>query len=201
MGKKKILILEACGHSDETLEVSVIKAQAELYGMEITQKCIQKEKELSSALYENGNFDYIYLSSHGDNCGFENESQSLNMSWTDFGTMVCDSQCLRQEGILMLSCCRGGLNEVAYDMFWHCPQIEYVVGPRQSLDSANMLIAFQLLLYNIEFRNLDPIVACERVLNGTDIRFTCFDRMETMSDPAYIIRSKQLDEYYENEEI
>ena len=200
MNRKKILILEACGHSDEAVEVAAIKAQAELYGMEITQKCTQKEQDLISALYDNGDFDYIYLSSHGDNCGFENESRTLNMTWTEFGAWVCDSQCLRREGILMLSCCRGGLNEVAYDMFWHCPQIEYVVGPRQSLDSANMLIAFQLLLYNIEFRNLDPIVACERVLKGTDIRFTCFYRMETMSDPAYIIRSKELDKLLEGEE-
>jgi len=91
-----------CGHSDEAIEVAVIKAQAELYGMEITQKCTKKEKELSSALYENGDFDYIYLSSHGDNCGFENESKTLNMSWTDFGTMVCNSQCLKSEGTFQL---------------------------------------------------------------------------------------------------
>lgn len=192
--KKSILILEACGHIDEPLEVAGIKTQAELYGIDIKTSCINSKDDLRKALTEHGDFDYIYLSSHGDNCGFSNENETLNISWFRFGAMVCSSSCLRQGGILMLSCCRGGLNEVAYDMFWNCPSIEYVVGPRQSLTSADMLVGFQLLMYNLEHRNLDPIVASDRVLKGTDIRFTCFDRMETMSDPGYLNRKKELDE-------
>jgi hypothetical protein len=191
---KTILILEACGHKDEGLEINGIETQAKLYGMDVTKRCINSKNDLRDALNNNGNFDYIYLSSHGDNCGFSNESETLDVSWFRFGSMVCASSCLRQAGVLMLSCCRGGLNEVAYAMFWNCPSIEYVVGPRQSLTSADMLVSFQLLIYNLEHRNLDPIVACDRVLKGTDIRFTCFDRMETMSDPAYLIRKKKLDE-------
>jgi hypothetical protein len=93
----------------------------------------------------------------------------------------------------MLSCCRCGLNEVAYEFFCYCPSIESVVGPRQSLDSIDMWIGFQFLLYNIEISGLNPIVACERVLSATDMRFTCFDRMETMSDPAYLLRKKELE--------
>lgn len=196
---KSILILEACGHSDEKNETDGIKTQAELYGIHVIRICIKTIEDLRVALSDYGDFDYIYLSSHGDNCGFANESETLNVSWFRFGSIVCSTSCLKQGGILMLSCCRGGLNEVAYDMFWNCPSIEYVVGPRQSLNSADMLVGFQLLMYNLEHRNLDPIVACDRVLKGTDIRFTCFDRMETMSDPGYINRKKELDDTtYEN---
>lgn len=191
---KSILILEACGHAGEKNEADGIQSQAELYGMHIVRLCVKNVNELHSALNDNGDFDYIYLSSHGDNCGFANESATLDVSWFKFGSIVCSTSCLKEGGILLLSCCRGGLNEVAYDMFWNCQSIEYVVGPRQSLNSADMLVAFQLLLYNLEHRNLDPIVACNRVLKGTDIRFTCFDRMETMSDPAYLIRKNELDE-------
>lgn len=191
---KRILILEACGHNDESLEINGIETQAKLYSIDVTKCCVKSKSDLRDALTKYGDFDYIYLSSHGDSCGFSNESETLDVSWFRFGAMVCASSCLRQGGVLMLSCCRGGLNEVAYDMFWNCQSIEYVVGPRQSLNSADMLVAFQLLLYNLEHRNLDPIVACGRVLSGTDIRFTCFDRMETMSDPAYLIRKKELDE-------
>jgi hypothetical protein len=191
---KRILILEACGHSDETLEISGIKTQSELYGMDVIQCCISSKQDLINALSNHGQFDYVYLSSHGNQSGFCNEKNTINLSWFKFGSMVCSTECLREGGILLLSCCRGGLNEVAYDMFWNCPSIEYVDGRRHSLASSDMLIGFQLLMYNLEYRNLDPIVASSRVLNGTDIRFTCFDRMETMSDPGYINRKKELDE-------
>jgi len=192
--KKDFLILQACGHSDEKCEIENIKAQAELYEMNVVTKCINDVKCLEKALKENGDFDYIYLSSHGSDVGFSNESEELNVNWTDFGEMICDTQCLKEGSILMLSCCRGGLNNVAYDMFWNCGNIEYVVGPRQSLTSADILIGFNLLLYNLEHRGIDPIVASKKVLKGTDIRFKCFDRLETMSDPAYIIRAKELEE-------
>lgn len=198
--EKKILILKACGHSDETLEIENIISQSKLYGISPTVECINDKKDLRKALKKQGDYDYIYLSSHGNNKGFCNTTRTLNMEWQDFGSLICESNCLRESCILMLSCCRGGLNEVAYDMFWMCDQIEYVVGPRQSLISSDILIGFNLLLYNLEYRNLDPIVACNRVLKGTDIRFRCFDRMETMSDPAYIERAKFLDNALDNSE-
>lgn len=78
--KKSILILEACGHIDEPLEVAGIKTQAELYGMEINTSCINSHDDLRKALTEHGDFDYIYLSSHGDNCGFSNENETVNIS-------------------------------------------------------------------------------------------------------------------------
>ena len=81
-------------------------------------------------------------------------------------------------------------------MFFQCGKIEYVVGPRQNLTSSDILIGFNLLLYNLEHRGIDPIVACKKVLDGTDIRFKCFDRLETESDPAYINRVNQLIDLY-----
>ena len=174
--KKDFLILQACGHSDEKCEIENIKAQAELYEMNVVSRCIENYDSLEKALQENGEFDYVYLSSHGSDEGFCNESEELNVNWTDFGELICESACLKEGSILLLSCCREGLNNVAYDMFWNCVNIEYVVGPRQSLTSADILIGFNLLLYNLEHRGIDPIVACKRVLKGTDIRFKCFDK-------------------------
>lgn len=199
--KKDFLIIQACGHSDEPLEIENIKAQAELYDMNTIVKCVNDNDSLKLVLKNSGQFDYIYLSTHGNEEGFCNESQTLAMKWFDLGGLICEYNCLKSDCILLLSCCRGGLNEVAYDMFWNCGKIEYVVGPRQSLTSADLLIGFNLLLYNLEHRKIDPIVACDKVLNGTDIRFKCFDRMETMSDPAYIARKKKLDIQCGYEEI
>jgi hypothetical protein len=183
---KNIIIIQACGHSDEKLEIENIKTLSELYGLDTKMVCVDTSTSLREALKSNGKFDYIYLSSHGDSEGFGNQSKTLDVKWADFGQIICDTNCLKDGSILLLSCCRGGLNEVAYDMFLSCFNIEYVVGPRQSLNSSDLLIGFNLLLYNLEHRGIDPIVTCDKVLKGTDIRFKCFDRMETESDPAFI---------------
>lgn len=193
---KDFLILKGCGHNDENLEVDNIKSLAELYGMTTKVVCIENYDSLQHALKSNGQFDYIYLSSHGGSDGFCNEIKTLDVKWIEFGELICETDCLKGNSILLLSCCRGGLNEVAYDMFWNCMKIEYVVGPRQSLTSSDLLAGFHLLLYNLEHRGIDPIVACDKVLKGTDIRFKCFDRMETESDPAYIARCKELNQEY-----
>lgn len=198
--KKDFLILKACGHKDEDLEAESIKSLASLYEMNVKTICVENYDSLYQALTNNGQFDYIYLSSHGDNEGFGNELQTLDVKWIDFGTLICNAECLKENCILLLSCCRGGLNEVAYDMFWNCGNIEYVVGPRQNLASSDLLIGFHLLLYNLEHRGIDPIVACDKVLSGTEIRFKCFDRMETASDPAFIARCKMLEERFNEEE-
>ena len=102
--------------------------------------------------------------------------------------------CMKPDCIIMLSCCRGGLNQVAFDLFYCCTKISYIVGPRQSLTSDEMLISFNVLLYNLEHRNVDPIIACEKIKAATDLRFFCFDKLETEGELAYLIRAEQ----YEN---
>jgi hypothetical protein len=190
---KDFLIIKACGHKDENIEIECIKSLAELYAMNTKIVCIENFDEMRQVLLSSGQFDYIYLSAHGDSSGFCNEHNTLDVKWMDFGEIICESDCLKGNSILLLSCCRGGLNEVAYDMFWNCLKIEYVVGPRQSLTSADLLVGFHVLLYNLEHRGIEPIVACDKVLKGTDNRFKCFDRMETASDPAYISRCMEND--------
>lgn len=132
------------------------------------------EKILSS----NGEFDYIYLSAHGSTEGFESEDGKVNMSWKRLAMLLCNSKCMNEDSILMLSCCRGGLMEVAYEIFLTCQQICYVLGPRQSLSSADMHICFGIFLYNMELRGVDPVVACEKIKLATDQRFSCYDRQE-----------------------
>ncbi len=67
---------------------------------------------------------------------------------------------------------------VAYDIFLTCSQISYILGPRQSLTSADMHICFGIFLYNMERRGVDPVVACEKIKLATDQRFSCYDREE-----------------------
>ena len=175
---KRILVLKACGSSDEPHECNGICEQAQLYGIESVFKCVHDNEELEKILSSNGLFDYIYLSAHGDSEGFSSEDGNVNMSWQKLAMLLCKSKCMNEDSILILSCCRGGLMEVAYDIFLTCQQICYVLGPRQSLTSADMHICFGIFLYNMEIRGVDPVVACEKIKLATDQRFSCYDRQE-----------------------
>lgn len=176
--KKRILVLKACRSIDEPHECSGICEQAQLYGIESVCKCVKDNEGLESILYSHGLFDYIYLSAHGNVEGFTSEDGKVNMSWQKLAMLLCKSKCMNEDSILMLSCCRGGLMEVAYDIFSTCQQICYVLGPRQSLTSADMHICFGIFLYNLEIRGVDPVVACEKIKLATDQRFSCYDRQE-----------------------
>jgi hypothetical protein len=200
--QKKMLILRACGSEGEDEECINIKAQAELYDIEVHDKCPKTNRELIEILNEGQTFDYIYLASHGNENGFGNEARTIDFTWMKFGTELCNSMCMNEDCIILLSCCRGCLNQVAYALFYCCAKISYVVGPRQSLYPYDLLIGFNILLYNLEHRGIDPIVACEKIKLGTDIRFVCFDRLETESEPAfwaYIKRSNAETLYEVNE--
>ena len=175
---KRILILKACGSSDEPHECNGICEQAQLYGIDSVCKCVKDNEDLESILCSYGLFDYVYLSAHGDSEGFASEDGEVEMSWQKLAMLLCQSKCMNEDGILMLSCCRGGLMEVAYDIFLTCQQICYVLGPRQSLTSADMHICFGIFLYNMEIRSVDPVVACEKIKLATDQRFSCYDREE-----------------------
>lgn len=85
-------------------------------------------------------------------------------------------------------------------MFHNCSSISYIVGPRQSLTSSEMLISFSVLLFNIEVRRIDPIVACEKIKLSTDLRFICFDSLEIMSDYNFVHFRENYDDerLYEN---
>lgn len=185
---KRILIIKACGVVGEEEECISVKSQMELFN--VSHEVIEPKDvaELESELNQRGRFDYIYLSAHGNDKAFANKDQSLYVLWEDFAGILCNTGCMNIDSIIMLSCCRGGLNQVAYQMFSSCPMISYVIGPRQSLRSAEMLIAFNVIFYNIMFRGIDPVVACEKAKAATDLRFVCFDRLEVEVDPAYMMK-------------
>lgn len=193
---KRLLILRACGVSGEQEECNAICNKAGLYGINVVDKCPKTNEELLDVMAKNGKFDYIYLSSHGDSEGFSNEEGTVNMNWSDFGYNLCEKEVMNENCVIMLSCCRGGLHQVAYELFYNCSQISYIVGPRQSLTPAEMLISFSIFLFNIENRNIDPVVACQKIQAGTDIRFVCFDRLETEIETGYLMYKSSVEEAY-----
>ena len=173
-----MLLLEVCGNRAEQHECKSLCEQATLYGIKTICKAVKNNNDLESILSSNDSFDYIYLSAHGCAESFESEDTVVKVEWYDFAGYLCTYNCLREDGILMLSCCRGGLMQIAYELFESCSQISYVLGPRQALSPIDMLTCFSVFLYNIEQRGLDPVVACEKIKCATDQRFSCYDRQE-----------------------
>lgn len=176
--RKRILILKACGSKDEPHECNGICEYAKLYKIKPVCKDVRNNDELKSILSSNGSFDYIYLSAHGCSELFASEDRQVKMDWGEFAGLLCSSGCMNDDCVLMLSCCRGGLMQVAYTLFYHCTHISYVLGPRQSLSSIDMLMCFGIFMYNVEKKNNDPVVACEKIKLATDQRFSCYDRQE-----------------------
>jgi hypothetical protein len=187
---KKLLILQACGHKQESLECDNIKTHAKHYGMEVHDYCVKDNdhfQQIMLNILENQlKYDYIFLSSHGDSYGFISEDELVQHTWEEFGVLLCSSDCLNEQCVVMLSCCRGGLNHVAYELFYACGFIDFVIGPRQNLSSVEMINAFNIIMFNTEHRDIDPVRACKKVAAGIDIRMMCFDREETTERYNYI---------------
>ncbi len=180
---KQILIIRAS--KDIPVEaVTDIYCHASHYNIGVESFDVNSEEELEKALNQNIKYDYIYVAAHGnDLCLGENNGYFL--SWNDLGAKLCKADCLNDDAILMLYCCRGGLNQVAYKLFASCPNIQYVCGARQNMKSIDLIIGFNVFLYNIECRNIDPILAADKATLATENRFKYFDRLEVESEPMY----------------
>lgn len=186
MKKKKMLILSCSGVMGEDEECMAICQQAELYELDVVRRVISCEDDIRSIISTVEPCKYIYLSAHGNADGF-GDNKSIDMSWSSFAEILCDSNCLSEDTVIMLSCCYGGLALVADTLFRSCDNLSYVIGPRQSLEPPQMHISFGIFLFNVEYRSIDPIVACEKIKLATDIRFSCYDVEEWKNDE--IIRS------------
>jgi len=188
---KRLLILQACGIESESWECENLKAHAKHYHMGVDDHCVKDNAHLaeimSNILQKQLMYDYIYLSSHGNKeiDGFKSENGKVYSTWDEFGNELCISECLNENCIVMLSCCRAGLNHVAFELFLACDYIDYVIGPREKLSSVEMINAFNIVMFNLEHRDIDPVRACKKVEEGIDIRKMCFDREETVETYSY----------------
>jgi len=180
---KRILILR---FSDDVSQEGMvdIKCHAAHYAMEHDEFEIHSMDELRTAFANGNKYDYLYIAGHGSDTCFGDHKRGI-YTWADFGSALCQSECLKDDAILMLYCCRGGLNKVAYTLFAACPNIQYICGAKQGMRNIDLLIGFNVFVYNIECRNIDPILAAEKATLATENRFKCFDRLEVETEPMY----------------
>ncbi|WP_353148671.1 hypothetical protein [Chryseobacterium sp.] len=182
---KRLLVLRASEDIPEQ-EVNNIITQVSMYGVISDVYDIKSYVDLKNALNNGNKYDYVYLATHGCDTNFGNISGSLNISWFQFGALICATECNKSGSIFLHSCCRGGLNQVAYKMFNCCNNIDFICGPRNNISPVDLIMAFNLFLYYKEFKHLDPVVCAEKVKNSIDIRLVCYDRLDVESEYTYI---------------
>jgi len=145
---------------------------------------IELEKHLDGKQY-----DYIYFAGHG-NIYCLGESNICKLYWEQIAEIICNKKCLYENAIIMLYCCKGGLNDIAYKLFANCDSIEYVCGVKQNVLSIDLLVGFNVFLYNIGHRAIDPILSAQRATLATEVRFECFSRSEAESNLTYLYEYK-----------
>lgn len=182
---KRLLVLKA-SEDIKKAEIANIVNQIVLYEIESDIYEITSLEDLKKALKNGQKYDYIYLATHGCDKDFGNISGSLNVSWIQFAALICSSECNKPGSIFLHSCCRGGLNQVAWKMFHCCENIEFICGPRNNISPVDLVISFNLFLFHREVRDLDPVVCADKVRQAVDVRLVCYDRLDIEVEPAYM---------------
>jgi hypothetical protein len=180
---KKLLVLRASTDIPDRAIYNIF-CHAEDYDINAMHKDVKTIDELIETINNGEKYDYLYFAAHGSDVGF-GDNNSFILSWEQIGALICESNCLNKNAIIMLYCCRGGLNQVAYQLIAACPNVQYVCGARQDMTNIDLTIGFSVFMYNIECRNIDPVLAAKRATKATEIRFQCFDRLEVEAEPMY----------------
>lgn len=187
---KHLLILKAhhdiCGD-----EVGLITHQSQFFNVVVKEEVIDSEDTMSTVFEkykaEGLVFDYIYLCTHADSYGFDIEMgiDKSEMTWAEFGQLLCESDVLAEDTIILLACCRGGLFNVATYLFAVCYKIKFVCGAKWKLKASDLATGFVVFLYNLLYKKAEPGYAAQKATLATDYTFVCHDRSEIESHPQY----------------
>jgi len=179
---KELLVVRV---TNDVPDVSVqeIYCHATHYGINPSHIDISSIEQLKDEL-QGRKLDYIYFAGHGNETCFS-DNESFLTSWSVIGQIVCESNCLNPNSIILLYCCKGGINTVAYQLIAECNQLSYICGAKQNMRNIDLIIGFNVFLYNVEARNIDPVLAAEKATSATEIRFECFDRTDVIANPHY----------------
>lgn len=153
------------------------------YNMNVSHKTVHNIDEFKNELIDKS-LDYLFLAGHANEECFT-DNKFFHQSWDGIGEIICTSNCLNDNSILMLYCCKGGMVKVAYTLFAECPNIRYVLGAKQDMYPIQLTVGFNVFMYHVEFRKTDPVLAARKATDATDIRFECFDRIDAEVNPHW----------------
>jgi hypothetical protein len=165
------------------ISISEIYCHAHHYNIQPSHIDVSSLDELKVALIGK-KLDYLYFAGHGDETCFT-DNNIFSTTWNVIGKTICEANCLNPNSIIMLYCCKGGINTVAYQLIAECNQISYICGAKQNMKNIDLIIGFNVFLYSIENRNISPVISAQKATLATDIEFECFDRVDVESNPRY----------------
>lgn len=167
----------ACGG-----EVQIIKDTLTNLHIDLNEIEWISQTDFLGQLADGRKYNLIYLGAHADSIGFgEREGWPLN-SWEQFGTAICQSDCMVPEATLFLGCCRGGMKTVALKIMKMCDKIDYICGPNWNVTGNDLAAAFQAFAQSRIRRNEEPAVAAERASEATGRRFSSYDRQDLQAE-------------------
>lgn len=183
---KKLLLIK--GSQDiEDSEIWIIQNICLQYNLECIRKDIITNADLDTVLADaTPEYDYMYLATHWCEASWwSSGEEGVSVTWESFSQSLCASDIMKQGSILFHSCCKWWLNQVCYTMFSNCNKLDYICWPRQNVYPIELTTAFSLFIYYIEVKNIDPVRSAEKVLQATDVRFVCHDRLEVITTTDY----------------
>ena len=124
----QILIIKASNDICRS-EIEHIKTIADMFSMSPVVVTLTDLDQFQAEITGKGPFQYIYLCTHANPTSFGEADGSKFFFWEDLAISLCAANCLGDDAILMLACCRGGLKMVAYNLFNNCQNIDYICGP------------------------------------------------------------------------
>lgn len=137
--KQRMLFLKMTNDYDEILPH--IENVATIYGISTTVFEFDTLGNLSEFLSQAEQFDYLYVAAHGNPSGIAAGPNNF-IRWADFAAEICNSPGLRDNSVIYLGCCFGGLKRGALVMLHLCPTIHHVCGSQCEIDSRDALLAF-----------------------------------------------------------
>lgn len=181
----QLLIIKASGLEEEELECDIVSKVAQLNQLSVVVITPRDRAHLKDLMKRSGGeFKFIYLSAHGDSKCM-GDDLTWSVKWSKVGKYVCNTGLMAKDCILFLSCCQGGLNVVAYKLFYECDTLKFIVGPPSKPTPWDTSVSFHMFLYGHFSRGYDAVVSSEKIKCGTELRFTTFDRMDVMTHYGY----------------
>ena len=174
---KRLLTIKAASDvcSDE---IKHLEAIAGMFGIEHEGMELDDMSSFTSELETKKAFDFVYLGAHANTEFFGESDGSKIFHWHELASCFCGTESLNPGSVLLLGCCRGGLKNVALDLFCACDRIDYICGPRWTVTGADISAGFHIFIYNYVIRREQPSKAVKRASKGTGYDFFCHDRVE-----------------------
>jgi hypothetical protein len=182
---KHILLLRASSDVCQ-VEVDQIQTIAKMHGMEPVLHTVAGADSLARLADCHVQFDYIYLATHANPEGFGDDgTPGYFVPWYQFAHVICPMDILTHSSVFLLACCRGGVEQVSFDILAGCDKAQFVCGPRWKLAAPDLTAGFHAFIYNMECRRLQPDQAAKRASDATGYDFLCYDRIDIERRPEF----------------